>query len=152
MKSHRLFKPPGNTAWEATLQRSGGLFAGWLDGARTGVQCFPLLAPRWQRRGGYSFSFFARRNQGGHSPLGRPDLHPNTRMKSQLLSETFRPAGTKHPITHQELHLVLPLGTADIVKSFLTTALSTQYFLCQQQSLVWEARKSTEHPPSNTFS
>lgn len=55
LKSHRLFKPPGNTAWEATLQRSGGLFAGWLDGARTGVQCFPLPAPRWQGRGGYSF-------------------------------------------------------------------------------------------------
>lgn len=107
------------------------------------------LAGTQMAREGRLLLFFARRNQGGHSPLGRPDLHPNTRMKSQLLSETFRPAG---PITHQELHLVLPLGTADIVKSFLTTALSTQYFLCQQQSLVWEARKSTEHPPSNTFS
>lgn len=47
-----------------------------------------------------------------------PGLHQNTRMKSQILSEILKPAGTKPHITHGELHLLLPLGSTDIVKSF----------------------------------
>lgn len=39
-------------------------------------------------------------------------------MKSQILSEILKPAGTKPHITHGELHLLLPLGTTDIAKSF----------------------------------
>lgn len=51
-------------------------------------------------KGGKITPFFVRGKQDDHSTLGRPDLHQNTRMKSQLLSEIFRPAGTKPHITH----------------------------------------------------
>lgn len=49
---------------------------------------------------------------------GFPSLYQNTRMKSQILSEILKPAVTKPHITHGELHLLLPLGTTDIAKSF----------------------------------
>lgn len=110
--------------WEETLERSGGLSAGLLVGYR--VVTLPLAGGQQPNsKGGKTTPFFVRGKQDGHSTRGRPDLHQNTRVKSQLLSEIFRPAGTKPHITHRELHLVLPLGTADIAKYFLTTILST---------------------------
>lgn len=39
-------------------------------------------------------------------------------MKSQFLSEIFRPAGITPHITYGELHLLFTLGTTDIAKSF----------------------------------
>ena len=95
-----------------------------------------------------------RGKQGGHSTLGRPDLHQNTRMKSQLLSEIFRPAGTKPHITHRELHLVLSLGTADVAKSFPHHNSFHIVFSvpAEKSGLLWEARKSAKHHPSSAFS
>lgn len=72
----------------------------------------------------------------------------------KLLSEIFRSAGTKPHITHQELHLVLPLGPADVAKSFPHHSSFHIVFSVPavKSGLLWDARKSAEHHPSSAFS
>jgi len=101
------------------------LLAGWSENS-SAMLCFAGgSTPREGR-----LLLFVRRNGGGHSTLGRADLHPNIRMKPQLFFLRYPDLLVPNFSLLIKLHLVLPLGTADIVKSFLTTILSTQYFLC----------------------
>lgn len=92
----------GKATWEETLERSGGLSGGLLVGWSENRDVTLPLAGGQQpnSKGGKTTPFFVRGKQDGHSTSGRLDLHQNTRVKSQLLSEIFRPAGTKPHITH----------------------------------------------------
>lgn len=93
--------------------QEAGLLGGLWDGWRTGMYNSPLQeASILVTEEGRLFLSFCEKK------AGCPGLHQNTRMKSQNLSETLRPASNKPHITHGELHLLLPLGTTDIAKSF----------------------------------